>query len=268
MKIAIMTNFQEFLPGYSLTGIVKDQITMLRRHGPPEHKMTAKATAKVLKEELSRFDMVWTHDWIFTGWNVPYGLGCQLAWPDMPGTAWLHWIHSVPSHSRDFWQIRAYGPRAKIVFPNRTDALLVAEQFKGEIDDVRPIHHIKDLRTFYDFSADTWRLIDLVPQVMSADVVQVLPASADRLSAKRVKEVITIFGHINRRVNEVCLLIANQWATERQHKEDIAKYYEHAKACGLEPGRDHPQAYDPGAFALLQPFHFPDEGRVLRPGSA
>jgi len=278
MKIAIMTNFQEFLPGYSLTGIVKDQITMLRRHGheahlyvsekyngeefspgipvhkkvpfahltdytsikylSPEHKMTAKATAKVLKEELSRFDMVWTHDWIFTGWNVPYGLGCQLAWPDMPGTAWLHWIHSVPSHSRDFWQIRAYGPRAKIVFPNRTDALLVAEQFKGEIDDVRPIHHIKDLRTFYDFSADTWRLIDLVPQVMSADVVQVLPASADRLSAKRVKEVITIFGHINRRVNEVCLLIANQWATERQHKEDIAKYYEHAKACGLEPGRD------------------------------
>lgn len=277
MKVAIMTNFQEFLPGYSLTGIVKDQLKMLKRNGDdphlfvnekyhgedfpgieihksvpfahltdyrarkevkPEHKLTINNTVAMMEKELADFDCVFTHDWIYTGWNLPYALALQQVHNKLPNARWFHWIHSVPTAESDWWTIMSYGRGAKLIYPNETDSLLAAEQFRGDMNHVRVIHHIKDVRSFWDFDEDTWTFIDKVPQIMSADVVQLLPASADRLHAKRVREVITIFGHLNRRVNEVCLVVANQWATERQHKEDIAGYYKHASTCGLTPGQD------------------------------
>lgn len=277
-KIAILTNMMEFLPGYSLTGIIKDQITMLKRHGDDphlfvneqyhgekfdedvpvhkeipfthlidypsitelkkEHAMLVKTGTLYLEQKLQDYDMVWTHDFIFTGWFLPYGLMCEELAKKLPHLRWLHWVHSIPTGQRDYWDIQKYGPRARMVYPNRTDIVHAAEQFRGAPENVRVIHHIKDLRSFHDFDADTCEIIDRVPGIMQADIVQVLPASVDRLNAKRIREVISIFGHLNRRVKSVCLVIANQWATTRTHKETIDQYLSHAEACGLVPGVD------------------------------
>jgi hypothetical protein len=49
---------------------------------------------------------------------------------------------------------------------------------------------------------------------------------------------MSIFGHLKRRVKSVCLLIANQWATEKYHREDVSKFLAHAVECGLNPGED------------------------------
>lgn len=278
LKIAILTNFMEFNPGYSLTGVVTDQAAMLKRHGhdvhvfvneqyngdpvdegismhpsipfahlkdytsirdlTAEHKMTIKATETVLKKELADFDIAFTHDFVFTGWFLPYGLACLEASGSLPNLAWFHWIHSIPSVMRDWWNVKVFGPRHKLVYPNETDRLRVAEQYRGEIDDVRVIPHVKDPRSWFGFSLGTCELIDRMPALLSSDVVQVLPASTDHLATKRVKEVLTIFGAIKAKGVKVCLVIANQWATGRQRKQDVGKYINVGEAEGLVYEKD------------------------------
>lgn len=283
-RIAILCNFQDFHPRYSLTGIVKDQVEMLLKYEhnvslfvsknfnfkenildienypkdkfklrdiipfahlkdyrtiadlTPEHKDTITETSNVLVQELSEFDIAFTHDWIFTGWNLPYAEACKRAGNLLKEKIkWMHWIHSVPTTMFDWWDIQKYGKQHKIIYPNETDRILVSEQYRGRIEHVRSVPHIKDLRSWMDFSDDTCRFIDKYPAVMQADIVQILPASVDRLAAKRVHEVINIFSNFKRAGRTVCLVIANQWATGRQQKENVEKYKGFAKQFGLFP---------------------------------
>ena len=277
-KVAILTTFMEFLPGYSLTGIVKDQAKMLALYGhevhlfvnekyhgeifsddvvlekkipfthlidymsikdiTEDHKKTTIDTSNMLVEQLKDFDVVLTHDYVFTGWNLPYGQACITASKELPHLVWFHWVHSIPNGNRDYWKIREMGPQHKIVFPNDTDRLHVAEQYCGGIENVRTIHHIKDMRIWFDFCDDTLDIIEKVPAIMEADIVQLLPASVDRLAAKRVKEVMGIFSCFKRMGRSVCLVIANQWATGKKQKEDVEVYKKLATSLGLIVNRE------------------------------
>jgi glycosyltransferase involved in cell wall biosynthesis len=293
MKVAIMTNFHEFLPGFSLTGIVQDQVRMLlsynhevhlfvntkyyakgeavampeddfekygldknllhvRQEVPfthlkdyqteadltDDHRKTIEDTKKMLIKELADFDIAFTHDWIFQGWFLPYGKAVQQASNFLPDLRWMHWIHSVPTSFRDWWDIKRYGPNHKIIYPNMTNRLLVAEQFRGMIEDVRCIHHIKDIRQWMKFESDTCKFLKEYPMILQADVVKLYPASVDRLSAKRVHEVIEILANMKKAGLSICLIIAAQWATGRQQKENIDVYKREASAKGLDPGKD------------------------------
>jgi len=134
MKVAILTNFRELNFGYSLTGIVIDQIKMLTQFGnevhlfvsesfhdisigriadavmhksipdstlidytskediTPEHQQLAHDTDLVLRTELQGFDTVFTHDWIFTGWNMPYAAALMNSGrsEELKGVKWMH----------------------------------------------------------------------------------------------------------------------------------------------------------------------------------
>jgi len=280
-RIAILTSFTEFNPGYSLTGIVRDQIRMLNEAGhevtlfvcanysddkyqgpddcnilkvmpksalvdyqsvediSSDHLKTVSDTFDALVNCLEGFDIVFTHDLIFQGWFLPYALGIKMASDKLPGVrGWLHWIHSIPSGQRDWWDIKSYGKNHKLIFPNKTDLVRVAEQYRGELNDVRCIPHIKDPRSWFGFCEQTLDIIDKVPALLTADFVQVLPASVDRLSAKRVLEVMKIFANLKYCGCSVCLLIANQWATTKTHKECISNYEFYAHNCNLERRQD------------------------------
>jgi len=286
MNVAILTNFQDLNPGYSLSGIVRDQVTMLTKYGHTVHvfvseqfnnkypgipeaiihhvvpfghlkdyhtindltkdheALAVKVAIMLIKyfNELN-IEVVFTHDWIFTGWNLPYALGVLEASPQYQ-CRWLHWVHSVPNTFYDWWQIKRYGANHKIVFPNRTDRIRVAEQYRGEVTDVRVIPHIKDLRTWYDFAPETVDFIDVVPNIMQADFVQIYPASMDRLDAKGLHIVIKIFSHLKALGFSVCLVIANQWASNRDDdagkasRAILEKQLMVASNLGLEAGSE------------------------------
>jgi glycosyltransferase involved in cell wall biosynthesis len=295
--VAILTNFQEFNPGYSLTGIVVDQAHMLAREGhkviiyvneryDPEHEKESglrdvckkypdlikikpltkfmhltdyesykDITEKDVKEGeeagniyandflAEEVHSVFTHDFIFTGWNLPYSIAIKRADEIMEKAGeeiiWHHWVHSVPSGNRDWWNINSYRGQHFIVFPNKTEIMRVAESFGTYQDRVEVIPHIKDIRNWYDFSEDAMDFTEEYPRIMSANVVQVYPCSTDRLSAKQLDVVIKIFGFMKTRgCMDVFLVAANQWATGRQRKEDVKEYIEKAKEAGLEYGVD------------------------------
>ena len=284
LSIAILTNHMEMNPGFSLTGIIEDQIRMLHEYGhdvhlyvnsgyndktwpispdiegkftlhkkipfahlidyksegdvTEEHKDIIHKTKTMLIEEMQDVDVIFTHDFIFQGWFMIYGMAVKQAAFHLEKPRWLHWIHSIPTAHSDWWNIRSYGEKHRIVYPNRTDRILVAEQYRGEMSHVRTIKHIKDLRSWEEFGTASIEFIKKYPALMKADVVQVYPAAADRLKAKRVMTVMNIFAKIKQKGYSVCLVIANQWATTKQHKENIDNYKRAGSAMGLNPGED------------------------------
>mgnify|MGYP001814064751 CR=1 FL=1 len=287
-NVAILTSFVEFNPGYSLTGIVEDQVRMLASYGhhvhlfvcenfkdksegdlflhdpwtkenltlhklvpksdltdyrkeedlSEDHRKVIVQTGEMLKSKLQELDVsiVFTHDWIFTGWNLPYGLGVLHAVqdPNLHPVAWMHWVHSIPSLLLPWWNIRRWGSRHKIIYPNKTDSTRVAEQFRAATSYVIPIPHIKDYRSYFEFGEDTYNFISSFPSVMQADIVKIYGASTDRLNAKRVDKIISIFKEMKRMRLQVCFVIANQWATGRQRKEDLEGYYKRIRLSGLK----------------------------------
>ena len=300
-KVAILTNFVNFNPGYSLTGIVFDQALMLQAHGwevhlytnenfgsdnasfdpanpagdgfnpfevdidyekkfpvhihhkiplahlkdyrsvndvSEEHLEYVKKLQAFLIEELADFDIAFTHDWIFTGWNLPYALALQGISDHLPDIRWMHWIHSIPTAHSDWWDIRRYGGKHRIIYPNKHDAMFAVENYHAKISDVVVIPHIKDMRTFWDFHEDTRKFIDDFPGVMQSDIVCIYPASTDRLHAKKLDYVIKILAEVKKRGFTVFFACANQWATKRNHGENIESYYKMAHRNGLRRGED------------------------------
>ena len=277
-KVAILTAFREFVPGYSLTGIVLDQVELLRRGGHhvdvfvtedyhgrrnpdgvddsclkkvipkahlkdytssknlrDDHKVVVDRMSELCVSELKGYDMILTHDFIFTGWNVPYGQGILKATRELPDQRWLHWIHSVPSGSRDYWDLGQFGTRHKLVYPNKTDTRRVAQQFRTELEQIRVIPHPVDIRRKLSFGDLACKFVDDHPEVLHADVVQIYPAAADRLDAKRVREMILIFAEIKKMGNSVCLVLANQHASTKQRAQEIGEYNELIRNSGLTP---------------------------------
>jgi glycosyltransferase involved in cell wall biosynthesis len=287
-KVGILTSFASFPPGYSLTGIVEDQIRMLASYGhevhlfvcehfsikpeeelfqhdpwmkdqyilhkvvpfahlkdyisaddiTSEHHKIIKKTSKILLPLLRDMEVIFTHDWIFTGWNMIYGKAIQLLCEEnrevFLNIGWMHWVHSIPTQNRDWWNLSHYKGKHRIIYPNKIDSQRVAEAYKCPNDHVVVIPHIKDMRSFWEFGKNTYEFIEDFPAVMQSSIVQVYPASTDRLSAKGIDKILHFFKHFKENGATVCFVICNQWATGRQRKESLQSYYKRVRLANLK----------------------------------
>lgn len=198
-----------------------------------EHLKASEEIAKVFVQEFKDFDLIITHDFIFTGWKLPYALAIMEASRNLPTVKWLHWIHSVARHNFDWWDLSEYGPNHKIVIPNRTHKKLTAAMYATDSYNVKCIPHIKDIRVWEDFCEDSWAFLETFPSVIHADVIQCYPASTDRLEPKGLDKVIQAFGAMKKFNRSVSLIVANQWATGTQPKQNVMDYLELAYRHGL-----------------------------------
>lgn len=288
--IAILTNFMDFNPGYSLSGIVVSQAKMLLRKGhiviiyvneqfnpannedagvehlmnyegfkllqktkfmnltdyqtsaalTDRHKKEAEEAGKMYEESFLEegVDVVFTHDFVFTGWNLPYSLAIKHTNNKIKDLKWYHWVHSCPTGKKDWWNLRSYGLNHYVVFPNKTEIMRVAEAYSTNPSQIKIIPHIVDIRSLNDMSEEVWAFTDVYEDIMKADVVQVYPCSTDRLGAKQLDIVIKLFGRMKAARVKVFLFIANQNATGRQQKEELGPYIELGKRYGLEYNKD------------------------------
>jgi len=205
-----------------------------------EHWETAKRSKDMLLRRMAelKIDFAFTHDIVFIGWNKPYAMGLQGVGDSVPGVTWLHWIHSIPSGNRPWWDMKLYGNNHYLVYPNKTDRDNVIRRFKAADDHVLTIPHIKDLRVMFNFPESANKIIDKYPKLMQADIVQIYPASTDRLSAKRVALLMNFFSRFKAAGKSVFLFIANQWATHHKHHENISQYYMKGRSQNLIPHQD------------------------------
>jgi hypothetical protein len=205
-----------------------------------KHKKLADNAERALLKMIDDHDLnlIFTHDIIFLNTHYPYAVAVERVSKKRPHVKWMHWIHSCPSGLNPIWQFKRYGPGHKIIFPNRTDALRVAEQFRTDIDDVWPIHHVKDIREFAEFSGPTNNFIDQY-DLMNADIIQIYPASVDRLVAKGLDFLLKTFGAMRKTFKrEVRLVICNQWCNVDKHRKTVEQYLEKGKKAGLRPDKD------------------------------
>lgn len=188
-------------------------------------------------------EIVFTHDFVFTGWNLPYYhiiMDTAKVLKELGrGIKYFHWIHSMPSNPKNWWRLEKYDIDHQLVFPNKTEQQAVAEAYQGPVKRVSVIPHIKDIRTWYDFCEDTMDFLDEYPEVMEAEIVQVYPCSTDRLSAKQLDIVLRIFANMKKAGVPVFLIIANQWATQTPKiLENLDKYVTASENAGLRYGKD------------------------------
>ena len=296
--VAILTNFQEFNPGYSLTGIVLDQIHMLVKHNHKVilfvnqqfkhssddetglNKLIMDYPHLIVIEKRTRFahlydyqtddlsdehsaiawkcgmeygerfmyhdvDVAFTHDFVFTGWNLVYFHAIiqanKFLSANKENVKWYHWIHSVPNphYRKPWWDLQHLGTNHYLVYPNQSEIRMVSESWHCRTDHIKIIPHIKDIRTWFDFGSEALSFIDRCPDIMRAKVIQVYPCSSDRLSAKQLDIVIQLFGEFKHTSKvPVFLVIANQWATGTQPKENISEFETIASKAGLIEGID------------------------------
>jgi glycosyltransferase involved in cell wall biosynthesis len=278
MNIAIVANIPDNFGAFSISGIVNTQIRLLAdKHRvtlfvpenyegvftqnitikkvfpvynlkacdslssiTDEHVNIANRIAEIMFARLNNFDVIFCHALISSTGNVPYALAIESASKLIKSATWYHWIHSLTRTPRDWYPLSRYTGQHFLVYPTFSDVAAVAEVHETSVSNVVTIPHIRDLKHVGRLSRQTLDFLDFYPHLLTADIVQVYPASTDRFDSKGVRDVIALFSLMKEYGKSVCLVIANQFSDRREQRVvDPIKYLEKVGSrMGLSLYRD------------------------------
>lgn len=267
MKIGVLTSFGSMMDYYSLTSVVRTQLKMIHAAGhepvlmaqsdfhwpekpdwctirtpipthtkvdyanaaniSPEHQELVRQIEQNLVNDVMDLDAILTHDLIFTGWNVPIGLAVRRA--ARKSGPWFHWVHSVPGGARDYWILPE---NSVLVYPNATDRVRCAENFRTFPEKVLVIPHCCDVRDLHVKTELGERIISRY-DLLGADLVQVYPIPTDRAEAKGILDVIRMFGCFKRMGRSVKLVIPNAWCNIDPWRNKVRNIMQFANQQGL-----------------------------------
>jgi len=273
MKVAILTTFADFDRSYSLCGVVLEQAGMLIANGVDfdlfvnevgprlndksidEHAWladhirkevpTGKLEEDVINDEVCEkteewlrgiaedYDVIITHDWMFTTWFVSYNQAVRNVAPDFPGTTWVHWVHSAPG-GRPNRLVGAAAlryqtaPNSLYVYLNESDRLAYAESLGTDLSDVMTCYNPLDAASFF---GGTTRLANFVRKhrLWDHDIMQVYPLSMPRADAKQLDALIVMFSEWKRLGYKVKLVVVNAHTTHENEKKVVEQYQFMAK---------------------------------------
>jgi len=270
MKIAILTHFGSFQPGYALHVGWLERAKMLEyynqdfdflvdRHVSPN---TFPHTKNVLRtipsgepfekrvkffenqymEILQEYDVVLTADLIYQrGGNfLAYNQAIRNVIPKLD-CKWFHWIHSawVKRQEKEYPENLRFEPldKSTLVYMNESELKGVAQMYNMPLDKIACVWNTKDYRSFNNFHKLSYRVVDIL-DIQNKDIIQLFPHCTTRMDSKGIDAVIEVFAAIKKQDKEVALIFANSNSSTKEMQKLIQHKKNKMHALGLYDKRD------------------------------
>lgn len=143
---------------------------------------------------------------------------------------WLHWLHSLPPG-----ELAASRPPVGGLYVVPTDAsrFLVGHRFGCSLEEIVVVPHtIRAAELLGDHGA---RDISERLGLFEADVVQIFPASAERLEPKGLDVVLGVFAELRRRGTDARLVVATSRSNTATGRSMLKQYRSRARGLALSP---------------------------------
>lgn len=196
----------------------------------PSPRAAASEIRAALKEVMEGASLAVSHDVFLLDSLARYREAVRYLAEEEPQCPWLHWLHSLPPGEL----LRARLPTGGVyVVPTDASRYMIAQRFHCPLSVVAVVPHtIRAAETLLDPGAR-----DIAERIalFEADVVQLFPASAERLEPKGLSVVLDVFAEFRRRQVDARLVVATSRSNTQTGLEVLAQFRRRARSLGLDP---------------------------------
>jgi len=189
-----------------------------------------------LEPELSKYNVVITHDIVFQTWFVVHNQAIRNIAKRHPNIRWIHWLHSGPQPRPNKLEyphtLRFSGmPNSVWVSPNESMIPKFAEMYNIPRKKVKAVYHTFDVYKFFDMHPWSIKLIEK-HNLLNCDVLCVWATRIDHPEGKGLRKAIWVIAQLNKLV-DAKLLFLNSWSNRPESKQTIANLRKEADMWGL-----------------------------------